>query len=251
MTDMLPDSRDDAMGQKMQPEEVEEKRSGIEVEQEGQVTTKGAIKLFCGFIGMIPFKMRCLLFGALALIVVYFFGVALPLNLDSDETQYVSVQSLKSIVDIKELTAVDYIYRGVAEKHSTILWIDRVDYRVKYEVHVGVHYDLSKVEFTTDNESKIAIAYLPEAGIDEPQLVGDQFGYLPENATADLKDIWALCTEDAAKDIDASEIRAEAEKSIQDTVEALTLPLLDDGWQLEFKELSEYPGEKEDQNEAE
>ena len=42
----------------------------------------------------------------------------------------------------------------------------------------------------------VATAYLPEAEIGEPQLDHKEFGYLPENATADMKDVIALCREE-------------------------------------------------------
>ena len=85
--------------------------------------------------------------------------------------------------------------------------------------------------------------YLPEAEIGEPQLDHKEFGYLPENATADMKDVIALCREDAASDVDRDEIRREADASLRDTVSALTKHLLGDDLKLEFKPISEYSEE--------
>ena len=113
--------------------------------------------------------------------------------MDDDETQYVTESDLKSAVDIDNLSTIDYVYHGIAEKHSTFLWQDRVDYRVKYQAHVRASYKASLSSFRVDRDNGVATAYLPEAEIGEPQLDHKEFGYLPENATADMKDVIALC----------------------------------------------------------
>ena len=176
-----------------------------------------------------------------ALIAIFVF--VLPYVMDDDENQYVTESDLKSAVDIDNLSTIDYVYHGIAEKHSTFLWQDRVDYRVKYQAHVRASYKLVDIEFRVDRDNGVATAYLPEAEIGEPQLDHKEFGYLPENATADMKDVIALCREDAASDVDRDEIRREADASLQDTVSALTKYLLGDDLKLEFKPISEYSEE--------
>ena len=175
--------------------------------------------------------------------LIAIFGFVLPYVMDDDENQYVTESDLKSAVDIDNLSTIDYVYHGIAEKHSTFLWQDRVDYRVKYQAHVRASYKLVDIEFRVDRDNGVATAYLPEAEIGEPQLDHKEFGYLPENATADMKDVIALCREDAASDVDRDEIRREADASLQDTVSALTKYLLGDDLKLEFKPISEYSAE--------
>ena len=58
-----------------------------------------------------------------------------------------------------------------------------------------------------------------------------------------MKDVIALCREDAASDVDRDEIRREADASLRDTVSALTKHLLGDDLKLEFKPISEYSEE--------
>ena len=164
--------------------------------------------------------------------LIAIFGFVLPYVMDDDENQYVTESDLKSAVDIDNLSTIDYVYHGIAEKHSTFLWQDRVDYRVKYQAHVRASYKLVDIEFRVDRDNGVATAYLPEAEIGEPQLDHKEFGYLPENATADMKDVIALCREDAASDA-----------SLRDTVSALTKHLLGDDLKLEFKPISEYSEE--------
>ncbi|NHM13605.1 DUF4230 domain-containing protein [Eggerthellaceae bacterium zg-886] len=179
------------------------------------------------------------------------FGVVAPLALDPGKTEYPSETSLKEAVDIESLAAVDYTYKGIAEKAGKFLWNDTVDYRVKYEAHIRASYDMGEIEFALDKEHMVATAYLPEAQISDPVINENEFGFLPENAAANIRDILAICKEDAAKDPNREEIKRQARDSLEDTVEALTAPLLDDEWTIEFKDLSEYSNKKEVQNEGE
>lgn len=90
---------------------------------------------------------------------------------------------------------------------------------------------------------KVVTAYLPKAQVGEPQLDNSKFGYLPENATADIKDVLSLCRKDAADEVDKKEIKKQADASLRDTVKALTLPLIEGEYELDFKPLADYKGE--------
>ena len=207
-----------------------DERQGQSLEEAAQ-KEKGRGKSVFGFFGKLSLKARLAVFAVAAVIAVGFFGFALPWMTDNHETQYLATSDLKSAV---------YTYHGIAEKHGKFLWQDRVDYRVKYEAHIRASYTLSDIQFGINEEDKVVTAYLPEAQIGDPQLDNSKFGYLPESATADMKDVIALCREDAANDVDKEEIKEQAEASLKDTVKALTLPLLGDEYQLEFKPIAEY-----------
>lgn len=211
--------------------------------EEATEKKKGRGKSLFGFFGKLAFKAKLVVFAVAAVIAVSFFGFALPWIANNHETQYLATSDLKSVVDIDSLSTIDYTYYGIAEKHGKFLWQDRVDYRVKYEAHIRASYTLSDIRFGINEEDKVVTAYLPEVQIDDPQLDNSKFGYLPESATADMKDVIVLCREDAANDVDKEEIKEQAEASLRDTVKALTLPLLGDEYQLEFKPIAEYNGE--------
>ena len=189
---------------------------------------------------VIPAKAKLICGAVLIVVAIGFFGFALPYILDDHQNQYFSESDLKTAVDIDNLSAIDYAYCGIAEKRGKILWQDTVDYRVKYKAHVRASYKLSDIEFSIDDNSKVVTAYLPEATISKPQLDQNKFGYLPAGAKADIKDVIALCREDAASDLNKEEIQKEAASSLQDTVTALTLPFLGDSYRLEFKPKSEW-----------
>ena len=215
--------------------------------EEAAEKKKGRGKSVFGFFGKLSLKAKLAVFVVAAVIAVGFFGFALPWIADNHETQYLATSDLKSAVDIDSLSTIDYTYHGIAEKHGKFLWQDRVDYRVKYEAHVRASYALSDIQFEVNEEDKVVTVYLPEAQIGDPQLDNSKFGYLPESATADMKDVIALCREDAANDVDKEEIKEQAEASLKDTVKALTLPLIGDEYQLEFKPIAEY-NEEADSN---
>lgn len=200
---------------------------------------KKVAKLF----GKLSTTVKIALVVVIVVALVGFFGFILPSMLDNDETQYLTTSDLKSAVDIDSLSTVDYTYHGIVEKHGRFLWMNRVDYRVKYEAHIRASYTMSDIQFGIDKENKVVTAYLPKAQVGEPQLDNSKFGYLPENATADMKDVLSLCRKDAADEVDKKEIKKQADASLRDTVKALTMPLIEDEYELDFKPLTDYKGE--------
>ncbi|NHM16471.1 DUF4230 domain-containing protein [Eggerthellaceae bacterium zg-887] len=188
---------------------------------------------------------------AFVVVAILLFDVVRSCTSADSETIHLSETSLKEAVDIESLAAVDYIYKGIAEKAGKFLWNDTVDYRVKYEAHVRASYDMGEIQFTLDEGNMVATAYLPEAQISDPVINENEFGFLPENPAANVRDILAICKEDAANDFNREEIKRGARDSLEGTVEALTEPLLGDKWTIEFKDLSEYPNKEEVQNEGE
>ena len=226
----------------IQPRCTSERDECVEVSRKeaGEANSKLGKKAV-EFFGKLSPKVKLSLVAAVALFV--FFGYVLPWITDNHETQYLATSDLKAAVDIDSLSTVDYTYHGIVEKHGKFLWMDRVDYRVKYEAHIRASYTMSDIQFGIDEENKVVTAYLPKAQVGEPQLDNSKFGYLPENATADMKDVLSLCREDAADEVDKKEIKKQADASLRDTVKALTLPLIEDEYKLDFKPLADYKGE--------
>lgn len=190
------------------------------------------------FLEKVPLKIKVLVLAVAVALVAVVFGVILPLAFDGDETQYVTSTTLKRAVDIGSLEVVDCTYTGIAEKKSQFLWAENVDYRVKYEAHVRASYDMSAIEFRVDNENGVVTVLLPDVEISEPVLDETKFGFLPENVTADVRDVLALCKEDVASEFSSEELQIEALESVRETVDALTRPLLDAAWIIEFESAS-------------
>ncbi len=174
-------------------------------------------------------------------IIIAVFGLVVPMLTSHSETKYFAESDLKAVVNIESLSTVDYAYTGIAEKPGKFLWMDNIAYRVKYEARVEAKCNMSQIEFAIDQEGKTVTAYLPEAEIGEPTLVSNSFDYLPSDTSANISDVIQLCKEDAANDVDRAQIQQEAYESLQDTVRALTMPLLsEEGWTLKFATLAEY-----------
>lgn len=184
--------------------------------------------------------------GIIVLLVFLFvfFGFFFPLTFCSHKTRYLAESDLKEAVNIQDLSTIEYVYHGIAEKPGKFLWADTVDYRVRYEAHVQAFYDMSEIEFTIDYGSHTVTTYLPRPQIGSPVLDETKFGYLPDRATANMRDVLALCREDAANEFNTDAIQSEASESLKNTVEALTSPLLGSEWALEFANLSDLTQEE-------
>lgn len=245
------DNLDPKKEQQIRLEEARKERIEAEMKKKKQAAREDTRKRAASSFKKVPKKIKII--GAIVLlaILIALFGIVLPLVLDDDETQYLTETSLKEAVDIENLEAIDYTYKGIAEKAGKFLWADTVDYRVRYEAHVRASYDMAEIEFILDDASKTVVAFLPEAQIGSPVLDENKFGYLPEHATADMRDILALCKEDAVNDLNQDEVKKEANESLKNVVTALTMPLLGDEYSLDFKSLSEYPNQEEVLNESE
>lgn len=194
------------------------------------------------FAAKVPMKIKLIVAAIVVVALVIFFGFVLPNLLSDHETHYASEASLKEAVQIENLSAIEYVYCGIAEKPGRFLWMDNVEYRVKYEAHVKASYKMSDIQFAIDNDTKVVTAYLPEAELGKITLDETKFGYLPERANANISEVLALCREDAANDLNLEQVQEEARENLQNIVTALTMPLLGGRWQMEFESLSEYEG---------
>lgn len=231
---------DNLTEQQIRLEEARKARIEAEMKQEKRKSRKAAWERTRKATRKIPKKIVAAVSLAAIIVIVFLAGAIIPLAIDGNKTQYLSVANLKEVVDVENLSTVEYEYRGIAEKTGKILWADTVDYRVKYEAHTHAYVNMTDIEFSIDEDAKTVTAYIPEATIDEPTLDETKFDFLPENARADMKDIIALCKEDAINDLNKDEILEASSTNLKSTVRALTMPLLDDGWSLVFKSLSEY-----------
>lgn len=189
----------------------------------------------------LPLRLKLFVIGGVLTSLVAIFGIVLPLKFDSHPTEYFAISDLKNAVNVQQLSTVDYIYHGIADKKGSMFWQEVVDFRIRYEAQVRAHYDLNKIEFTMDEKAKKITAYIPEPTISEPVINENKFGFLPENIQANMKEILALCKEDAARDVDKKAIKEQADYNLKDTIKALVMPFTGDdkGWNIEFKNLSE------------
>lgn len=240
---------DDKTEQQIRLEEAKAERLKAETKKAKQKARDAARQERKKVFGKVPMRVKIIGLIVVIVLAVIVCGFVIPYVLDDHETHYTSESTLKEAVEIENLSAIDYVYRGIAEKPGKFLWMDNVEYRVRYEAHVRAYYNMSDIQFEMDNEHKIVTAYLPQAEIGSPVLDETKFGYLPANANADMPEILKLCREDAANELNTDQVQKEAYESLQSIVEALTLPLLDTDWQIEFLSLDQYEGGDSDYEE--
>jgi hypothetical protein len=241
---------DDLTEQQIRLEEARKARIEAEMRQEKSKSLKAAWTKAQKTAKKIPAKVIAIVSVVALACILVLTRVVIPLAFDGNNTQRISIANLKEVVNVERLSTVEYEYHGIAEKTGKFLWADTVDYRVKYEAHTRAYVNMTDIEFSINEEDKTVIAYIPEATIDTPTLDETQFGFLPESVNADMKDIIALCKEDAVDDLNKDQILKVSSDSLKSTVKALTLPLLDDEWNLEFKNLAEYNQNGAEDNET-
>ena len=182
----------------------------------------------------------CVVVAAVVVLVVAFRQAT-----SGHETQTFAESDLVDVVNVESLSTFDYTYHGIAEQAGKILFIDKTDYRVKYDMHVSAVYQLSSIRFKIDASAKSVTAYLPAAQLE--MSAPANMSYMNVSANPDVDDVIRLCREDAQNDIDLDMVRKRADENLKNTVTALTKPLLDgDGWELEFAELAQFSGEGAD-----
>lgn len=64
----------------------------------------------------LPPRSKLFVIGGLAISLTVLVGVVLPLKFDSHPTEYFAISDLKNAVNIQQLSTVDYIYHGIADR---------------------------------------------------------------------------------------------------------------------------------------
>ena len=64
----------------------------------------------------LPLRSKLFVIGGLAISLTVLVGVVLPLKFDSHPTEYFAISDLKNAVNIQQLSTVDYIYHGIADR---------------------------------------------------------------------------------------------------------------------------------------
>lgn len=217
-------------------EQARESAINAEIKREKMAERKEAKERGREKLAKIPRKVKIVLLAVLLVLLLVLFGIVFPLAFGQHENQYFSESDLKRATNIEELSTVEYIYDGIAEKDGRFLWAETVDYRVRYTASIKAYCDMTQIEFTKDDETGVVTARLPRIQISAPVIDDDSLSFLPENANANIKDVLEICKEDAANDMDADSMRQEAISNLKDIVKGLTEPILGDEWTLEFEE---------------
>lgn len=138
----------------------------------------------------------------------------------------ISSAQLEKAIDISQLSTAEFIYNGVAEKYDEDS--DHIDCYIAYNANVKVGIQMADVTFEIDEEEKTVMPILPEITVNIATLDENELSYIPKNPDVSLKEIIALCKEDAVREANQSEKLYEtAEENVRGVIEALLSPILD------------------------
>lgn len=161
-------------------------------------------------------------------ILVGFCTLALPGILRSGEgLTYLSTSELEKVVSISKLSTTEYVYNGIAEIKDDN---GNVTQRIYYASTVRAGIDLTDVTFSIDNDNMTVTPIIPEIAIYDPSIDESSFDYIPRNPNLELKDIISICKKDARAEIESQgDIYRTARINLESAIQALTLPLLENG----------------------
>ncbi len=178
-----------------------------------------------------------------ALVIVVVAAVAYSWNKQHEPeigtAQVVTISTLKEIVEISDLSTVNYVHNGIAEISED----GETKYYVSYDSTVKLGIDFSKITFDIDDEAKIIYANIPSPEIQKIDVDISSIDFIfadkKENKLTVAKTAYEKCVEDAKAECENnSKLFELAQTFAEDTVIALTQPLITecfDGYHLECR----------------
>ena len=161
----------------------------------------------------------------LILLIVLIISIKGASIFQKGEESTVSSAMLTQVIDVSELSSAQFTYNGIAQVYETDG--STVKCNVKYNAKVNAGIDMNDISFDIDNEKKTVTPILPEIKISSCTVDEEQLSFIPENTTADLKDVLKACEEDAETEASKSpQLMESAHENLKDIVEALIYPVL-------------------------
>ena len=174
---------------------------------------------------------------AITVVVTVFVIVAFIVFRQTDKKIIITTSTLREVVNISELSTGEFCYNGVVsipkEKNP-----EKIDYSVKYDSTVKAGIDAEEVDFKIDMENKTITPVIPAIKITDVIIDDGSISTIPENETANLKEVLAYCKEDALEKATQNEKLIEtAESNLRDSITALLMPILkESGYEIVWSE---------------
>lgn len=207
-------------------------------EKKAKAVIKGRIVTF---IKGLSNKAKLILVLALVIIIGVGTFVLISRNKDGQLTT-ISKASLQKIIEINELSTVDYTYNATAAKYVEDN-VEEVKYYVAYEGTVTAGIDFHKIDIDVNEDEKIVTITIPEVeihgirvdmGTMEYIFVKDKF----ETETIS-QEAYKLCKEDLKKRVEKEKLLySTAKENAVSSVEALFKPwieTIDKEYKVEIK----------------
>ena len=147
-----------------------------------------------------------------------------------------SVSTLLDAINISELSAAEFKYRGIADVYANEQRT-KVRCRICYSAIVKAGIDMQKVGFEMDNENKVYTATLPNIDLKVTIVDEQSIAVLPSNAEVGLDEMLKYSKEDVENEVrNSSELIATARENVKATIEGLLFPILkSQGYSLKWK----------------
>lgn len=177
-------------------------------------------------IAKLPFKLKIiLLISAVALVVVLFVAIG---SGGKSSMKTISKSSLQEILEISELSTVEYTYNAIATKKEK----DKDLYYVAYEGEVKAGIEFDKIDINISEEEKKIILKIPEIHIQEWTVNMGTLEYIFTKSKYETEDVsqeaYKLCKEDLKKRVESDNVLFDmAKENAVSTVEALFKPWID------------------------
>ncbi len=162
--------------------------------------------------------------------------IGLQLIGKSRGTRIITSSQLESAIQISQLSTAEFIYNGIAEKYKDNNR-GKVECYISYNANVKVGIEMEDVKFYIDEEAKTVTPILPEVTVNIAALDEKSIGYIPKNPDIELKEVIAICKEDAMNEANQSQSLYEAaEENLRAVIEVLLSPILENaGYSLEWE----------------
>lgn len=141
------------------------------------------------------------------------------------EESVISSAMLTEVTSVSELSSAQFTYNGIAQVYEADG--KTVKCNVKYASKVKAGIDMKDIKFDIDNEKKTVTPIIPDIKITACTVDEEQLSFIPENTTADLKDVLKACEEDAETESKESpQLMESAAENLKSVVEALIYPVV-------------------------
>ncbi len=150
---------------------------------------------------------------------------------NTSKPEIVTISTLEKIIDISELSTFTSIYNGVATVYNKEQ-PNSIDYYVSYKSKVDVGIDMSKVDISIDEDSKMISVMIPDVQIMDINVDISSLDYIFMNNKANTSSIseeaFKACELDAQQESEKQKAIFElATQNAHNTITALIQPFLE------------------------
>ena len=204
-----------------------ERRKSEQKEKERKSKTRNKL------LRQVPVKALLIAVGVVAVVLLALPTLVMPIVSPKPEPTYLAESDLEEVISVSSISAVDYVYKGIAEKWASDIFGGHVDYRVRYTAHVRASFDMRSIGFGIDEEKKTISVTIPNPIIEPPEVDENSLDFMPESFPGHIAEAIALCKEDAAREVEEEDlIEEKAYANIKTTIRALILPLVDEEYEF-------------------